>query len=93
MISRKNDRGFIEADIIIGKSKNGKTNRWKKIDYCMPEFPLIKDNIYKDGIEKYWEDKPVRFAWMNNCVGCFHKENLLLSKMWQIGRASCRERG
>lgn len=83
MIARKNDRGFIEADIIIGKSKNGKTNRWKKIDYCMPEFPLIKDNIYKDGIEKYWEDKPVRFAWMNNCVGCFHKENLLLSKMWQ----------
>jgi hypothetical protein len=24
----------------------------------------------------------VRFAWMNNCVGCFHKTPLLLRKMW-----------
>ena len=40
-----------------------------------------KDNVYKDTIEKYWDDKPVRFAYMNNCVGCFHRNPVLLKLM------------
>lgn len=44
-------------------------------------FPLIKDNIYKDQVEKYWIDKPVRFAYMNNCIGCFHRNEVLLKLM------------
>jgi len=82
MIERQNENGFIEVKIRIGKHKNG-NNKWKTIDYCKPEFPLIKDGIYKDQVEAYWKDKPVRFAWMNNCVGCFHKEATLLKKMWE----------
>ena len=33
--------------------------------------------------ENYWKDKPVRFAEINNCVGCFHRSIPLLKKMWQ----------
>ena len=52
------------------------------IEWQKPVYPLINHNIYKDHIEQYWIDKPVRFAWMNNCVGCFHKNPLLIRKMW-----------
>lgn len=82
MIERKNKNGFIEVKIKISKNDNG-TNKWKTIEYCHPIFPLIEDGIFKDNVESYWKDKPVRFAWMNNCVGCFHKEAPLLKKMWE----------
>ena len=29
----------------------------------------------------YWKDKPVRFAYLNNCVGCFHRNEMLLKHM------------
>ena len=34
-------------------------------------------------IEEYWKNKPVRFAYMNNCVGCFHKTPMLIKKMYE----------
>ena len=49
---------------------------WRK-----PVFPLIDDNIYKDNIESYWSDKNIRFAYMNNCIGCFHRNPVLLKLM------------
>jgi len=64
----------------IGKSENGR-NKWKVLPYRKPSFPLIKDAIFKDTIENFWIDKPVRFAYMNNCVGCFHRSELLLKHM------------
>jgi hypothetical protein len=67
---------------IVGKHPSGK-NKWESMPYQIPTFPLIEDNIYKDKIELYWQDKPVRFAYMNNCVGCFHKTPLLIKKMWE----------
>lgn len=71
----------IESDkFIIGKHKNG-NNRWKELAWRKPEFPLIKDRIFKDNIEQYWKDKPVQFAYMNNCVGCFHRNPVLLKHM------------
>ena len=79
MIDKLNDRGFTEVKIIIGEN-NGR-NKWQTIDYCKPSFPLIEANIYKDNIEQYWKDKPVRFAYMNNCVGCWWRSPLLLKKM------------
>ena len=82
MVERLNPEGFLEVKIRVGKHKNG-NNKWKTVNYCRPEFPLITDGIYKDHIEEYWKEKPVRFAWMNNCVGCFHKEATLLKKMWE----------
>ena len=60
--------------------KNGR-NKWKSLPYRITNFPLIQDGIFKDTIEEFWKDKPVRFAYMNNCVGCFHRNELLLKHM------------
>ena len=79
-LSKTNDKGILEMKAIIGKRKT--QNKWGMIEWQKPVFPLIDDNIFKDHIVKYWNNKPVRFAWMNNCVGCFHKNPLLIKKMW-----------
>tara|TARA_Y100000361_G_scaffold69359_1_gene61224 strand:- start:1701 stop:2546 length:846 start_codon:yes stop_codon:yes gene_type:complete len=77
---KTNNNGYLEMKAIVGK--RGTRNKWDMIEWQKPVYPLINDNIYKDHIEQYWIDKPVRFAWMNNCVGCFHKNPLLIRKMW-----------
>ena len=74
--------GIMTFKTIVGKSKNGKRNKWADIPYQIPRFPLIEDNIFKDKIENYWNEKGVRFAYMNNCVGCMHRNPLLLRKMF-----------
>lgn len=56
--------------------------KWEKVSWQKPVWPLIEDRIYKDNIESFWTDKPVRFAELNNCVGCFHRNPLLLRKMY-----------
>lgn len=81
MIEKTNSSGLLEFKTIIGKSKTGNRNKWKKIAWQKPEFPLIKDAIFKDQIEEYWKNKPVNFAYMNNCIGCFHKSPVLLKYM------------
>ena len=81
MIEKTNQYGILCFKDIVGKSKNGKRNKWKDIPWQKPSFPLIKDAIYKDTIENYWKDKPVRFAYMNNCIGCFHRSPVLLKHM------------
>ena len=82
MIERKNDNGLLEIKATVSKRKDGR-NKWELFEWQAPAFPLIVDNIYKDNVEEYWKDKPVRFAWMNNCVGCFHRNEILLKKMWE----------
>lgn len=69
MLEKLNKNGLESDKFIIGKHKNG-NNQWKELEWRKPSFPLIKDGLFKDDIEKYWKDKPVRFAWLNNCVGC-----------------------
>tara|TARA_R110002096_G_scaffold261638_4_gene455241 strand:- start:353 stop:1216 length:864 start_codon:yes stop_codon:yes gene_type:complete len=82
MIERcKPTDGVMTYKAIIGKSKTGNRNKWDDIPYQIPSFPLIDDSIYKDKVELYWEDKPVRFAYMNNCVGCMHRNPILLKHM------------
>ncbi len=83
MIENLNKNGLSEFHAIVGQSKNGR-NKWKDIEWRKPLFPLIEDVIFKDTIEEFWKDKPVRFAWMNNCVGCMHKEPILLNKMSRL---------
>ena len=58
-------------------NKNGR-NQWKELLYRKVKFPLIEAGIFKDTIEEYWKDKPVRFAYKNNCVGCFHRSEIFL---------------
>ena len=82
MLERCNKDGLSEFKATFEKLPDGR-NKWENVPYQKPAFPLIEDGLFKDTIEEYWKDKPVRFAWMNNCVGCFHKSPLLLKKMWE----------
>ena len=79
-LEKRNKDGYLEYKAVVGKY--GTRKKWGNIPWQIPTFPLIEDQIYKDNIEKFWKDKPVRFAWMNNCVGCFHKNPVLLNKMF-----------
>lgn len=83
-IKKKLVDGLLGVKHVIGKSKNGR-NKWKTTYYQKPVFPLIDIDkpIMKMDIENYWKDKDVRFAEINNCVGCFHRNEVLLKKMWQ----------
>jgi hypothetical protein len=80
MQNKLNEDGLLTFKGIIGKHENG-NNKWKELAWNSPSFPLIEDRIFKDTIEKYWLGKPVRFAYMNNCVGCFHRNPILLKHM------------
>jgi len=79
MLKRCDSSGFEYGKVIIGRHKNG-NNKWGKYKYRKPTFPLITNNIYRDQIEIYWKDKNVKFAFVNNCVGCFHSNLMLLKK-------------
>ena len=81
MIEKTNENGFSTSKIIIGKHKNG-NNKWKELEWRKPSFPLIEDRIFKDTVEEYWKDKPVRFAYKNNCVGCFERNEIFLNHMY-----------
>ena len=61
--------------------EKNKRNQWKTLPFRIAKFPLIEDAIFKDTIEIFWKDKPVRFAYQNNCVGCFHRSELMLKHM------------
>lgn len=80
MNDKRNSKGMLEQKAVIGKSKTGNRNRWGMIEWQNPRFPLIEDSVYKDAIEMFWKDKPVRFAKINNCVGCFHQDVVLTRK-------------
>jgi hypothetical protein len=80
MQEKTNSNGFSESKIVIGKNANG-TNKWKTLEWRKPVFPLINDGIFKDTIEEFWKDKPVRFAYKNNCVGCFERNPIFLKHM------------
>jgi len=54
--------------------------QYKKTGWQKPAFPLIDNGIKRDTIVKYWNDIPVPFAKQNNCVGCFHRNPLVLRK-------------
>lgn len=79
MIEKSDKNGILSHKKIVGKRKT--RNKWADIPWQKPVFPLINDNIYKDQVEKFWKDKPVRFAYMNNCIGCFHRNPVLLKLM------------
>lgn len=80
MIAREVD-GIESFKFKVGE-KNGR-NSWKELPYRKATFPLINDAIFKDTIEEFWKDKPVRFAYKNNCVGCFHRSEIFLKHMSQ----------
>jgi hypothetical protein len=71
---------------VIGfkETKKGTQQIWETTKFSKPVFPFIENKpTWKDEIEIFWKNKPVRFAEFNNCVGCFHREPLLLKYMWK----------
>lgn len=80
MMQKADECGFEIVKDTVRKRKDGR-NHWEEITWRKAVFPLIEDNIYRDNIETYWKGKPVRFAPLNNCVGCFHRNEILLKKM------------
>jgi hypothetical protein len=86
IIDKLNENGLLEYYTTIKKHTEGKykgKNKWEFIEWQKPTYPLISANIYKDTIVEYWKDKPVRFAQLNNCVGCFHRNPMLLRLMYE----------
>lgn len=77
-IKKINQDGHLTFDHVVGRKNN--RNKWKTTAWQIPTYPLIKDNIYKDQIQAYWKNKDVTFAPINNCVGCFHQNVILLRK-------------
>jgi hypothetical protein len=79
VLARADENGIEHFETIIGKRKS--QNKWGKVPYRICKFPLIENNISKDTIYNYWNDKPVRFAYRNNCVGCVNRQPLMISHM------------
>ena len=79
MLEKANKNGNLEFKAIVGKRKT--QNKWADIEWQKPKFPLIDNSTFKDSIENYWKNKNVRFAYLNNCVGCFHRSPVLLKHM------------
>lgn len=81
VLKRADENGIEHFKTIIGERKT--QNKWGEIPYRKVTFPLIKDNISKDTIYNYWNNKPVRFAYRNNCVFCVNRQPLMISHMAQ----------
>lgn len=56
--------------------------KWFTVGWQKPVFPMFEDGVFADGVHAFWKGKPVKFAPMNNCVGCFHRNPILLRKMF-----------
>ena len=83
MHKKLNKNGLLEYKSTFEKGRTGR-NIWKVFEWQKPNYPLIKDFIERQDIEKYWKEKPVRFAKLNNCVGCFHRSASLLNEMSKL---------
>lgn len=81
VLEKTNEQGLNVLKDVVGQHSNGR-NKWAETAWQKPVFPLIEDGIHRDHIVEFWKDKPVRFAERNNCVGCFHRNPLLLREMW-----------
>jgi len=79
VLKRADENGIEFFNTVIGKRKT--QNKWGLVPYRKVTFPLIENNIQKDTIYNYWNDKNVRFAYRNNCVGCVNRQPLMISHM------------
>jgi hypothetical protein len=81
VLKRADENGIEYFNTVIGKRKT--QNKWGLVPYRKVTFPLIENNICKDVIYNFWNDKNVRFAYRNNCVGCVNRQPLMISHMAQ----------
>ena len=74
------DRFDSDLDEVIKRAKDNKVTKFLIVSASLEDTKKV-NNIYKDNIEEFWKGKDVRFAYMNNCVGCWWRSPLLLKKM------------
>jgi len=80
MMEKVNADGLSEFKATFEKGKTGK-NKWVTVAWRKPRFPLVEDFIERQDIDRFWKNKPVRFANYNNCIGCFHRSASFLNSM------------
>ena len=85
---KQEDKTFVKKDekpfkIIIGKSKNGKRNKWKNIYWRNTMHPLIDDKIFHYQVYKWAMETGLTFPPDSNCVGCFWKPEQQLRKNFE----------
>lgn len=81
-----NENGFETFKATFGKWQTGRhegQNKWQDVEFQKPVAPMIDDRIYKEDVNRFFEDKDIRFAEMNNCVGCHWRPEPLLNLMSQ----------
>lgn len=72
-----------KSKLRVGKSKNGKTDRWAELEWRVGNFPLIENKICNFHVKEYWQRHPsIVFPEDSNCVGCFWKPIEQLRKNW-----------
>ena len=72
------------ANNMLAKCDENGLRAYNKKPWQKPIFPMITDSIHRDKVVNFWKGKPVRFAAQNNCVGCFHRNPLVLRKMFDL---------
>lgn len=80
-----NRNGFLEYRTTFEKHTKGRhkgQNKWVSMEWQRPVFPMAIDLVIKPVVNSFWEGKAVRFAPLNNCVGCFHRNPMLLGMMF-----------
>lgn len=82
MLERCNEDGLVEFKHVVGQHSSGR-NKWAETAWQKPVFPMIDDGVRRDQVVEYWKRKPVRFAVRNNCVGCYHRNPLLIRQMFE----------
>ena len=82
MLERCNEDGLLSFKDVVGRHANG-NQKWAEFAWQQPVFPMIEDRIFKDQVEAFWKGSFVRFAKHNNCVGCFHRNPIMLRKIAQ----------
>jgi hypothetical protein len=66
---------------MLARADKNSIEKFDGVKYRVAEFPLSKDNISKDTIYSYWDDKPIRFAYRNNCVMCVNRQPMMIAHM------------
>jgi len=81
-----NKNGFEEIKVTFCKHKEGRhkgNNKWETVSFQKPVAPLIDDRIYREDVNRWGEETNITFAEMNNCVGCWWRNEPLLNTMYQ----------
>lgn len=76
---RPNEKKRIKA--ILQRTESNGIENFEGQQYRKISLPLVDNNIHKDTIYDFWNNKPVRFAYRNNCVMCVNRQPLMISHM------------